>query len=405
MDLKFTESILESCFPFYLCIDESWRLEAMGPSLERTMGSQAMGEKLDSLFDLSKPPTDSLKSFHETHSKSLIFLTDKSKNLKYRGQLFLSADFKKLFFLQTPIISELSALENKDLLFTDFAMTDPILDYLIMVQSHKELLEKSQRLNTKLERSINIAKSTSEKYLALLKVVMHDLSNPLAAIKMGVDRLVRKANPVDRVLSRLQSSTNAMLEIIDLTRESMFRTDDLSNNENIKLRNEAINIESIINESVDIFSQQISSKGLKINTNYSSSDPTVVSDRRILIYQVFNNILSNAIKFSYEKNDIDISITDSKDSLSINFKDHGCGIRKDDFEKVMSKNFLFSSQGTKGETGTGIGLKNVYYFSELLNANVDIESSHHSLNSENSGTSITVTLPLNADSKAVTRLN
>ena len=329
----------------------------MGPSLERTMGSEAIGEKLGSLFDTSKPTTDGLKSFHEKYSKGLVFLTDKSKNLKYRGQLFLSTDFKSLYFLQTPIISDLSVLENKDLLFTDFSMTDPILDYLIMVQSHKELLEKSQKLNTKLERSMNVAKSASEKYLALLKVVMHDLSNPLAAIKMGVDRLVRKSNPVDRVLSRLQSSTNVMLEIIDLTRESMFRTDEFSENETIKLKNEAINIESIINESVDIFSQQISSKGLKVNTSYSNTDLTFVSDRRVLIYQVFSNILSNAIKFSYEKNDIDISITDSKDALSINFKDHGCGIREEDFEKVKSKNYRFSSSGTKGETGTGIGLK------------------------------------------------
>ena len=402
MNLEFTESILASCFPFYLCVDENWNIEAIGPSLKRAMVCEAVGQRLDALFDISKPTTDSLKTFHEKHSNGLVFLTDKSKNLKYRGQLFLSADLKSLFFLQTPIISDLSGLENKGLLFTDFSMTDPVLDYLIMVQSHKELLEKSQRLNTKLERSINLAKSASEKYLALLKVVMHDLSNPLAAIKMGVDRLVRKANPVDRVLTRLQSSTNAMLEIIDLTRESMFRTDEFSDNETIKLKNEAINIESIINESVDIFSQQISSKGLKINTSYSSSDLTFVSDRRILIYQVFNNILSNAIKFSYEKNDIDISITDNKDSLSINFKDHGCGIREEDFEKVISRNYRFSSSGTKGETGTGIGLKNVYYFSELLSASVDIKSSHHSVIDKDQGTSITVTIPFKADTDRIT---
>ena len=33
---------------------------------------------------------------------------------------------------------------------------------------------------------------------------MHDLSNPLAAIKMGVDHESEKSNPVDKVLSRLQ---------------------------------------------------------------------------------------------------------------------------------------------------------------------------------------------------------
>lgn len=394
MNLDFTESILASCFPFYLSVDKDWNLAAVGPSLERAMGCETLGQQLSSLFDISKPTNCTIKEFHDKHSNTLVFLNDKAKSLRYRGQLFLTRDFSSLFFLQTPIITNLSTLENKGLLFTDFAMTDPVLDYLIMVQSHRELLEKSQKLNTKLERSINLAESASEKYLALLKVVMHDLLNPIAAIKMGVDRLVRKANPVDRVLMRLQNSTNAMVEIIDLTRESLFKTDESSMNETINLKNEAVNIESIINESVDIFSQQILEKQLNIKTSYSAANLSIVSDRRILIYQIFNNILSNAIKFSYEKNDIDITISNFKDHVRIVFKDHGCGIREEDFKKVMSKNFRFSSSGTAGETGTGIGLKNVYYFSELLNADVDIKSTHHSLEREEQGTSITLTLPL-----------
>ena len=135
-----------------------------------------------------------------------------------------------------------------------------MLDYLIMVQSHKELLEKSQKLNKQLERSINIAESASQKYLALLKVVMHDLSNPLAAIKMGVDRLVRKSLSPDRLLGRLQNSTNAMVDIIDLTRESLFRTNTDSQDSTIKIRPETINVRSIIDESLDIFDQQIRQK-------------------------------------------------------------------------------------------------------------------------------------------------
>ena len=57
MSLEFTESILASCFPFYISVDGSWKLEAMGPSLERTLGSEAIGENLGSVFDISKPIT------------------------------------------------------------------------------------------------------------------------------------------------------------------------------------------------------------------------------------------------------------------------------------------------------------------------------------------------------------
>ena len=270
-----------------------------------------------------------------------------------------------------------------------------MLDYLIMVQSHKELLEKSQKLNKQLERSINIAESASQKYLALLKVVMHDLSNPLAAIKMGVDRLVRKSLSPDRLLGRLQNSTNAMVDIIDLTRESLFRTNTDSQDSTIKIRPETINVRSIIDESLDIFDQQIKAKNIAINKVAVENNRIIVSDRRILIYQIFNNILSNAIKFSYERGSIDISTSSSESHLTVVFKDHGCGIKKEDFEKVTSRKSSFSSNGTRGEKGTGIGLKNVYYFSDLLGAQISIESRHHTnYEADSRGTNIAVTIPL-----------
>ena len=119
---------------------------------------------------------------------------------------------------------------------------------------------------------------------------MHDLSNPLAAIKMGVDRLVRKSLSPDRLLGRLQNSTNAMVDIIDLTRESLFRTNTDSQDSTIKIRPETINVRSIIDESLDIFDQQIKAKNIAINKVAVENNRIIVSDRRILIYQIFNNI-------------------------------------------------------------------------------------------------------------------
>ena len=133
------------------------------------MGETVIGEKLDSLFHMSRPLDTDLEDYHAKYSNVLVFLTDTKRQLKYRGQLFLTEDKNTIFFLQAPIITDLTSLENQGILFTDFSLTDPVLDYLIMVQSHKELLEKSQKLNKQLERSINIAESASQKYFSSLE--------------------------------------------------------------------------------------------------------------------------------------------------------------------------------------------------------------------------------------------
>ena len=101
---------------------------------------------------MSRPLDTDLEDYHAKYSNVLVFLTDTKRQLKYRGQLFLTEDKNTIFFLQAPIITDLTSLENQGILFTDFSLTDPVLDYLIMVQSHKELLEKSQKLNKQLER-------------------------------------------------------------------------------------------------------------------------------------------------------------------------------------------------------------------------------------------------------------
>ena len=156
---------------------------------------------------------------------------------------------------------------------------------------------------------------------------------------MGVDRLVRKSLSPDRLLGRLQNSTNAMVDIIDLTRESLFRTNTDSQDSTIKIRPETINVRSIIDESLDIFDQQIKAKNIAINKVAVENNRIIVSDRRILIYQIFNNILSNAIKFSYERGSIDISTSSSESHLTVVFMT-GCGIKKED-SVVTSRKVAF----------------------------------------------------------------
>ena len=83
---KICSSLLFSVL--YIAADRNWNVVATGPSLSRVMGETVIGEKLDSLFHMSRPLDTDLEDYHAKYSNVLVFLTDTKRQLKYRGQLF-----------------------------------------------------------------------------------------------------------------------------------------------------------------------------------------------------------------------------------------------------------------------------------------------------------------------------
>lgn len=71
---------------------------------------------------------------------------------------------------------------------------------------------------------------------------------------------------------------------------------------------------------------------------------------------VLRNLVTNAIKFSTENNTIEIEIREVNFEILISVQDHGIGISEIDLNKLFRIESIHSSEGTKGETGTGLGL-------------------------------------------------
>lgn len=101
---------------------------------------------------------------------------------------------------------------------------------------------------------------------------------------------------------------------------------------------------------------------------------------------VMQNILSNAVKFSWNNSEITINATDDGTRYWIVVADHGMGISKEKLEKLQ-KEIIASNYGTKGEMGTGIGLYVSNQLIQRLGGEIVINST------ENIGT--VVSFPVN----------
>jgi signal transduction histidine kinase len=75
-----------------------------------------------------------------------------------------------------------------------------------------------------------------------------------------------------------------------------------------------------------------------------------------MICTVLRNLITNAIKFSYPGGKINISTDEKQGLLTVSISDNGVGIPKENIDKLFRIDENYSTPGTMGESGTGLGL-------------------------------------------------
>ena len=126
----------------------------------------------------------------------------------------------------------------------------------------------------------------------------------------------------------------------------------------------------------------------QIKVNVSGDEVRLYSDPT-LIYQIVQNMITNAINYAYSKDDknkiVDIKIEHRQDSVSLSFTDYGRGIPEANQSKIFDA--FFTTGGGKG--GIGLGLNIVYRIITIqLNGTVKCESK------EDQGATFVINLPL-----------
>lgn len=105
-----------------------------------------------------------------------------------------------------------------------------------------------------------------------------------------------------------------------------------------------------------------------------------------LIFQIWINLIDNAIKFSKQKGRIDIILKEKENSIEIKIKDYGIGMDEEEKNRIFTR--FYQIDRSHSEKGSGLGLAIVKRIIELSNGKIEVESK------ENFGTTMIVNLPL-----------
>ena len=96
--------------------------------------------------------------------------------------------------------------------------------------------------------------------------------------------------------------------------------------------------------------------------------------RSMLPKTIIRNLVSNAMKFSFEGGTITVSSRSEGDLVTVRVKDTGKGIKKEDQDKLLKQDSHFTTYGTKNEKGSGLGLMLCKDFVELHGGKLWFES-------------------------------
>jgi signal transduction histidine kinase len=122
--------------------------------------------------------------------------------------------------------------------------------------------------------------------------------------------------------------------------------------------------------------------------------PALVGDR-LRLYQVLENLVSNALKFTPQGGSVEIKTTTEGESVLIEVADNGIGIPIADQPRLFERFFRSSAATDQAIPGTGLGLAIVKAIVEAHNGRITVVSA------EGHGTTFRVELPIAADSRPI----
>ena len=229
-------------------------------------------------------------------------------------------------------------------------MTKPFQrEELVKRVAHRFELFSIKRIKQELENTI-------ESRDTLYSVIAHDLRSPLGSLKMmnnAILMMVDKDQVSPEVFEMLQMMNKTSEEIFLLLDNLLKWAKNRLKKQNVYKQETDIN--SLVSSTAEIYIPMATQKGLTIQLQDMDKELSGFVDID-MIKTVVRNLISNAIKFSFEGGTITIGSKIEGDHVVISVKDSGKGIKKEDQEKLLKQNTHFTSYGTNNEKGSGLGL-------------------------------------------------
>jgi len=197
--------------------------------------------------------------------------------------------------------------------------------------------------------------------------VSHEIKTPLSVIQNYASLLQDDTLDGETRNSYAKTLISASKRISDLI-TNVLKLNKLENQE-IQERHEVFSLTDALSDSVIEFEPLIEKKNLELNCDF---DDVIIFSSRSLLEIVWNNLISNAVKFTPDGGKIDISLKRNNKSVEISVTDTGCGMTSETGEKIFEK--FYQGDTSHSTQGNGLGLALVKKVIDILGGEISVQS-------------------------------
>lgn len=238
---------------------------------------------------------------------------------------------------------------------------------------HKNNEPSLQLKIDQLEKHIDKLETLNKAKDRLLAIISHDLKNSFSALLGTTQILLEDSSTMSEegrllLINELNKASQNAYYLLENLLSYASRSEGL----NLKTYLEVINLNEIVEESVKLQNCAAIKKNIEI-TNNITAETRILSDK-FMLNTVLRNLINNAVKFTDNGGQIILNFMETDEFAEIIVQDTGKGMSEEVISKILSMNTFYTSAGTNGESGSGLGIKAALGFIEKMEGMLLVES-------------------------------
>lgn len=347
----FAAEQLNALFPFGLLLEESGAIASVGRTLRKLVPCVEAGGHFESCFEVLSPSIGLSGSGLDALKGEIIVLqaSNAPKPFRLRGQCLRWGD--GYLFALTLVLNDLHMLPELGLDFSDFSLSDPIFDLLLLVQSERRFAQEIKKANER-ERLATAKLAMASRLSALGEMsagIAHEINNPLAIIQMACEQFMESPEmPVDRAIAILRRAQNAALRIGKIV--TGLRTyardgtlDDVSE----------VDVAALVADTLILCENRFRQRGIDLRVS-PLAEGSLLECNAVQISQILMNLLGNALDSvaSTEGAWVGIEAVVEPERVAFRVTDSGEPLAPEVADRVMQPFYTTKPVGK----GTGLGL-------------------------------------------------
>ncbi|HHV3285386.1 TPA: ATP-binding protein [Streptococcus agalactiae] len=198
--------------------------------------------------------------------------------------------------------------------------------------------------------------------------VSHELKTPLHVISGYSELLANQMVPNEEVpqfAAKIHKESERLVKLV----EDIINLSHLDEQE--KLPQETVNLYDLTQKVLEGLQAKADKKHIQINFN---GEEAILRGNPVLLNSLVYNLCDNAITYNHEKGQVNVTLKNSPDTITLEVSDTGLGIAEKDKKRIFERFYRIDKSRSKIVGGTGLGLSIVKSALDFHNGSIKVDS-------------------------------